>query len=370
MVSFLRDGIWQFVGVILSIIAISVTVIIYFRQRKLKEISYEIISESSLLSVSKEVEGKLQILLDGQPVKGVHLILFRIANTGNLPILPSDYLKNLNILFDGNANILSAEITNLIPKDIDTTINVIDKSISFSPSLLNSEDTIVLKVLVSEFNGNIDVVGRIAGIKNIKRLRSSVSYSSKFYVIASILSPIIAFLLNPFTRWEYGFTLFSSILLSYILIVIPIIYDRKYRDIVSEILQNVGIQKSFHTFIYTIIPTAIVIFGVTTNTEVKCSIGLESERICSKLSRIELIIQTTKGIPLGNVEVMIITLGTPVLGFSDSNGYFRFTAGNKDTVRITLTKEGFATQSLIMNVTINPSTVRVIRMKSLDSKKQ
>jgi hypothetical protein len=329
-------------------------------QRNFKEISYEIISESSLLSVSKEVEGKLQILLDGNPVKGVHLILIRIINTGNLTVLPSDYLKNLSILFNVDANILSAEITNRNPKDIDTTLSFTNRSISFSSSLLNSNDAIVVKALVSEFDGDIEVTGRIAGVKSIKCLRASVRSSSKFCVAASIASPILGFLLSPVTRWEYGFTLFSSILVSYVLIVFPISYDKKYRDDISEILQNLGIQRSFHAFVYTIIPAIIVFFGVTSNTEVKCSLGLESERAC--LTRIDLIIQTSDGTPLPGVQARYLNSGVPTVQYSDSNGYTSLLVKSKGDVEIDLAKMGFPSQSFNINLANNPNTVRIIRM--------
>ena len=359
MMNFLRDGIWQFVGVIITALTIVVS---YYQQKNLKEISYEIIYESSLLSVSKEVESRLQILLDGNPVKGVHLILFRIANTGNLPILPTDYHKNLNILFDGNSKVLTAEITNKIPKDIDTTISFTNKTVSFSSSLLNGGDAIVVKVLVSEFDGNIEVAGRIVGVKNIKRLRSSVSSSSKFFLIASIMSPLLGFLLNSLIKWEYGSIFFFTILVSYILIVFPISYDRRYRDIVFEILNNLGIKKTFHWFVSTIIiPATIIFFGVTTSTEVKCSLGIESERAC--LTRIELIIQTTEGIPLSGAQATYIDSGSPSIQYSDSNGYTTLLAKSKDNLEVKVAAQGFETNSFTINLANNYSDIRIITMK-------
>jgi hypothetical protein len=360
MINFFRDSIWQFAGFIVSIIAIVVTVIIYFRQKNFKEISYEIISESSLLSISKEVESKLQILFDGKPVKGVHLILLRIANTGNLPIIPSDYIRNLSILFSGNVNILSAEITNRSPNDIDTTIVINDGNITFSPSLLNSEDSIILKALVSQFDGTIDVRGRITGVKNIRCLRSSVNTSSKLYLSASLASPIVIFLLNPLTKMEFGFSLFLSVLLSYILIIIPVADDAKYRKIISGILKSFGVPKFLYIFIYTIIFAAIVFAGIATVPEIKCSFANASDTVC--FAQVELIIQDEIGHPLPGTIVDVIGEGNQDRQYTDLNGYTKILIRRKGYARLTIHKEGYPVQGFNVNLANDSSQVRIIRM--------
>ncbi|WNZ46551.1 hypothetical protein Q2T42_01705 [Leptolyngbya boryana CZ1] len=164
VLNFLRDSIWQFVGALLAIVAIVISVIIFFLQKSNKLLTYEILSETALLSVAKEVEDKVQILFEGNVVQGVHLILLQISNTGNVPILPSDFLKDLTISFDGSAEILSAEITEKKPHSIDTNITINGTQLIISPSLWNSGDTITVKSLVSEFKEDVQVSGRIVGI--------------------------------------------------------------------------------------------------------------------------------------------------------------------------------------------------------------
>jgi hypothetical protein len=56
----LRDGIWQFFGAVLGLIAIIVSVIIYLRQRGRKQISCEVVSKSTIVRISDEVKTKLQ----------------------------------------------------------------------------------------------------------------------------------------------------------------------------------------------------------------------------------------------------------------------------------------------------------------------
>lgn len=44
-------------GEILAILAVIVTIIIYFAQRKIKKLSYEIVSNTQLLGVKEEMQG-------------------------------------------------------------------------------------------------------------------------------------------------------------------------------------------------------------------------------------------------------------------------------------------------------------------------
>ena len=58
MIELLRDPLWQFVGAILGFVAIGITIIIFWLQRTRKSLSYEILSNTSLLTIKEELEGK------------------------------------------------------------------------------------------------------------------------------------------------------------------------------------------------------------------------------------------------------------------------------------------------------------------------
>lgn len=73
----LRDPIWQFVGALLGLVAIGVTVYPFLVQKNKKSLSYKIENKTALLTVNDEIKGKLQIVYDGIPIKDVHLILYR-----------------------------------------------------------------------------------------------------------------------------------------------------------------------------------------------------------------------------------------------------------------------------------------------------
>lgn len=169
----LRDPIWQFIGLVITII---ISLITCFLQKTKKSLAYEILAETALLSVAKEVKDKIQILFEGDSVQNVHLILLKISNTGNVPILESDFDEEITISFDSSTRLLSAEISKKNPHSIKAELTIKGTQLIISKSLWNSGDTITIKSLVSEFNEKIDVSGRIVGIKDIKKLSNSESY--------------------------------------------------------------------------------------------------------------------------------------------------------------------------------------------------
>jgi hypothetical protein len=68
MEELMRDPLWTFVGVVFAILAVIVTILIFFAERKIKRLSYEFTSNTQLLGVKDEIQGKVQVLYDGEEV--------------------------------------------------------------------------------------------------------------------------------------------------------------------------------------------------------------------------------------------------------------------------------------------------------------
>jgi len=165
----LRDPIWQFIGALLAFSAIVISILLYWMQRRRKVLSYEIVSRTPLLSVEEEVKGKLQILFDGSPVQDVHLVIIKVMNSGNMPIVSADYERQVRIAFGENTRILTAEVSETSPDNLEASVSLESKAVVLAPILLNSGDSITVKMLVSQFDREISVDGRIVGVKTIKR---------------------------------------------------------------------------------------------------------------------------------------------------------------------------------------------------------
>lgn len=169
-----RDGIWNFIGVIITCIALSITVIIYFLQRNKKGLSYEILSRTSLLSSKEKLEGKIKILYNNQVVQNVKFLEIKVLNTGNICIPSSDYERPLRFIFEAEANILTAEIIKSKPESLTTTLNLTQNEIIVQPILMNSKDYLVIKAIVSNFSEeDVIVDGRIKDVKDIKKQEES-----------------------------------------------------------------------------------------------------------------------------------------------------------------------------------------------------
>jgi len=193
----IRDPIWQFIGAILALAAIFISIGLYLRQRRRKAMSYEIVSQTPLLSMEEEVKGKLKILFEDEPVQKVHLIVAKVINSGNLSILPTDYQRPVSFGFDNEARVLTAEVIETNPDSLEASIGIEGKKVVFEPTLLNEKDSITLKMLVSQFDGQVTVDGRIVGVKDIRKFTE--------WPVHFILATVI------------GFGLFSISLIGFVL---------------------------------------------------------------------------------------------------------------------------------------------------------
>ena len=167
----IRDPLWTFVGVIFALLAVVVTISIFLAQRKKKRLSYEITSNTQLLGVKEEIQGKVKVLYEGNEVKNVHLLTLKFTNSGNQPISSNDYERPLNISVNNEATILTYEIIDEEPENLGAEFSQQGNTLTLSPLLLNSKDSFSIKALVSDLEGRPEIDGRINGVKSIARFR-------------------------------------------------------------------------------------------------------------------------------------------------------------------------------------------------------
>jgi hypothetical protein len=175
LMDFLRDPLWQFIGVIVAIIATGVSILLYLKSRNIKRLAYEVISNTPIISIKDEVKGDVQVLFKGKPIKDARLVVLRLWNNGNASISSSDYEDPIEFDFGGTAEILDASILGTVPEGLKDKISlqVNVGSISLSNHLLNKSDSINLKVLLTNYTEELKVRGHINGVKQIDKLISS-----------------------------------------------------------------------------------------------------------------------------------------------------------------------------------------------------
>ena len=146
-----------------------------------KEISWQIISNTLVSPVAGNKvknEDKVQIIYNGTPKSDARLVVVRLWNSGNVPISPQDYDNNNPIKFDfgEKAEVLDVEVLATSPSSLKDTVKehlvLNDGSVLLDPLLLNRQDSIILKLLLAQFEGDVMVNARIAGVNQIRTYSS------------------------------------------------------------------------------------------------------------------------------------------------------------------------------------------------------
>lgn len=175
-----RDPIWQFwVGVAslgLSALAVVITIVVAVRSRRRKVLTYEVVSNSSIINTDNDVGEDLELLLEGHPVHHVRLHVIKLINAGNTTISPEDYPNQLGFEFFSASyphplvlcSIHRTEPENLLPRNLRKSLLAIDASerslMILKPPLLNPRDALFLKVLLmakDRKSTTMQVIGQI-----------------------------------------------------------------------------------------------------------------------------------------------------------------------------------------------------------------
>jgi hypothetical protein len=172
------DQFWIFLKsdggrVTLAVIAILVPVVVattlYFKNRRRKQLVYEILSKTRVLTVKEEISGRIRIFLDEEQVQDVGLVHIRITNVGTEPIRTSEFVRPISFSVPEGARIINADIVKKEPEALDATIQKEDTKATLVPALLNGGDTFTFKLLIANFDGKIVPDARIEGAELERR---------------------------------------------------------------------------------------------------------------------------------------------------------------------------------------------------------
>lgn len=136
-------SIWQ----ILPALAILVPLILYFKTRKIKSLSYLIVTKESLLTVDEKLKQKITVLYENKPIENISLIIIRLLNTGNEPIKSNEFEDPITMSFSPNFCVLGAELIDANPPTINAKIKFENNDVFIEPLLLNKKDSITIKVI-------------------------------------------------------------------------------------------------------------------------------------------------------------------------------------------------------------------------------
>ncbi len=187
--SFLQDPVWISICISsLSVIIPLITAIIIYRKSQLRKgIAYQVISNVPLFNSAAGFSSSVQILVHGTPLNDANVLVLKIWNSGNAPILPGEFIDPFTFNFGTGATVIDAEILEVIPSTINASVTKNLGNLKLDPLLLNSKDSIRLKVLLTGFSGGISIHTRIVGINQVQETRTRKSLG-----LLTALSTIIA----------------------------------------------------------------------------------------------------------------------------------------------------------------------------------
>jgi hypothetical protein len=194
-----RDPLWQFIGVLLALAALILTYFIFTAQRLRKGITYQRLAGYPILTVNEEHAGRLTVTYDGEPVKTIHLTILRIRNSGNQPILPTDYIAPLSLYAQAGAKILSADIVAVSPHNLRAGISLKKGAAVADSVLLNPGDFFDVKILAQDGSEWMIVEGRLVGVQAIQRVLDPDS-KLEFLSIIGMLAFALGIMIQVSTR--------------------------------------------------------------------------------------------------------------------------------------------------------------------------
>lgn len=187
----------------LGILTVVIGLIAYLRQRQRKILSYQFVSIIPLLSVKDEVKGDLDIFYRGKKIQQLHLILCKIINGGNVPIKEEDYKQPVVFSFNEKTHVLTAEIVQTNPPNLNTSTSIQETKVVLAPVLLNGGDSITIRILVTNYDKQPEINGHIVGVR---RITEKVERNLR-YIALAIIGLIIEFSANALTASYQPFNL-------------------------------------------------------------------------------------------------------------------------------------------------------------------
>ncbi len=164
----LRDTIWTFIGAILALTAIIVSILIYLAQKQRKRLRVENVAWMPLARIgSQGIEG-LEVTYKGRSLANPSIIMARISNPGNAAIQSADFEAPITLEFEKNTEILETSVVETQPNGIPVSAEIKASTAVLSPHLLNPGDVVVVRIFVGNGKPKFKPFARIAGVRVIE----------------------------------------------------------------------------------------------------------------------------------------------------------------------------------------------------------
>ncbi|MGA2308046.1 MAG: hypothetical protein ABSG57_00685 [Candidatus Bathyarchaeia archaeon] len=162
---------WQaLISVLIPVAAIIITVVLWFKGRRRKGLSFLTSCTAVLPKVEETVKKKLKIFFNEKEVRQIYLNTITLLCSGNEPIKPKDYEKPIELDFGTDVEILSAEIAKPSRRCLEPKFRIEKQLVSLTPVLMNHGDRIDMKILTGSYPQTTAIRARIVGVDEIKAI--------------------------------------------------------------------------------------------------------------------------------------------------------------------------------------------------------
>jgi hypothetical protein len=163
----LKNTDWKFfVSLLVGVLGVGASIYWPFADLRGHGLTLSLVSSASLQPSAGSPIQDLQVTLNGSRIENPYLSSLTIINSGSKPILSSDFDTPLGITVQGQATLVTAQISGSTPKGIPVDLKVEDGRVKILPFLSNPGDEVNLVVITSGIP-NLIPSARIAGVREI-----------------------------------------------------------------------------------------------------------------------------------------------------------------------------------------------------------
>lgn len=184
---------WKYLlGTVLAIAGVVIPVYLWQSDQQAHDLSARLVSSSSLQPLASSKIYDVKMTINGVQLLNPHFSIYELTNSGSKPILSSDFDSPIELSGNDGLEFISARVDYTDPKDIPVKISVDVKKVSIAPFLLNPNDKVLFSVITSGADPVVTIKARIAGIRKITFVDSSVDHGSPMRLVFNLIFCLIA----------------------------------------------------------------------------------------------------------------------------------------------------------------------------------
>ena len=176
-------------GSVLTIVAMTV---IAYLQRTVRSLSCRVTADR-LVSIEGDegYEDKVRVLYDDVDIQNLYRLEIGISNSGNQPVLPTDFIEPIKLTLEEPAKILTVSVVDQRPRGIGAKVCLSNREITVPALLMNPKDSFSIRSHIGDLEVEPVISGRIVGVKEITKKPSRISNWVKLMAGLATLAAII-----------------------------------------------------------------------------------------------------------------------------------------------------------------------------------